>query len=73
MMGYFSSGTEGMDYQERYCQRCVHDTDQGCRVWWLHLVYNDEEDKRLMLDALIPRREGIYNGRCRMFIDKETK
>jgi len=72
-MGYFSSGTEGMDYKHLYCERCVHDMNGDCPVWFLHLAYNGEEDKRLMLDALIPRREGIYNGRCRMFIDKEAK
>lgn len=24
-MGYFSNGCEGMDYQEHYCSRCIHD------------------------------------------------
>lgn len=26
-MGYFSNGTEGMDYYARWCERCVHDRE----------------------------------------------
>jgi len=71
-MGYFSNGTEGRDYQYQYCERCVHDVNEDCPVWFLHLAYDGEEDKRLVLDALIPRK-GIYNGRCRMFVEEEAK
>ncbi len=71
-MGYFSNGTEGEMYQERWCSRCVRDKEEGCPVWIAHLLYsyqlcNSPEDPgKVMLDMLIPR-EGIYNGQCAMF------
>lgn len=41
-MGYFSNGTQGMDYQERYCSRCVH--DGKCAVWFAHMHHNYDYD-----------------------------
>ena len=41
-MGYFSNGSEGMDYEERYCKRCIHygpEEGPGCPIWFAHLVY----------------------------------
>lgn len=40
-MGYFSNGSEGMDYQEHYCSKCIHAAKQDCPVWLLHLLHND--------------------------------
>lgn len=69
-MGYFSNGTEGMDYQEGYCSKCIHDKDENCPVWAAHLVHNYDECNKpeSILHMLIPR-EGIRNLRCTMFIE----
>lgn len=41
-MGYFSNGSEGMDYEARYCERCVHQKpdEGGCAVWLAHMLHN---------------------------------
>ena len=71
-MGYFSNGSEGADYQERYCNHCVHDVNLDCPIWMLHLLWNSEaagdEDKAYVLNRFIPI-DGITNGECTMFID----
>lgn len=67
-MGYFSNGSEGMDYQDRYCSRCVH--CDGCPVWGAHLAFSYKEcnNPDSILHMLIPRRkDGLGNERCRMF------
>lgn len=74
-MAYFSNGTEGMDYQSRYCDHCVHDAKQDCPVWLLHLMYcgqqSNNETVETFLSALIPRtRDGLGNEQCKMFIKK---
>lgn len=75
-MGYFSNGTEGTLYEDRYCARCIHnqDPDNGCPVWGLHFLYNYDqlEDKGLRdaLTWLIPRtKDGTDNEECTMFVD----
>ena len=45
-MGYFSNGSEGMDYQAAWCDRCVHgESDEGlyCPVWAMHLDWNSDQ------------------------------
>ena len=76
-MGYFSNGTEGMAYQEAYCERCVHwpkdPADGGCAVWLAHLMrnYDDCNDKRSVLHVLIPRSEdGLRNEQCKLFHER---
>lgn len=70
-MGYFSNGTEGMDYYEEYCSKCLHDKDESCPVWNAHLLCNYDECNKpeSILHMLIPR-EGIRNLRCTMFIER---
>jgi hypothetical protein len=73
-MAYFSSGTEGMDYEERYCIRCVHsdhheENHPPCQIWMLHQAHNYNEDWRLFLNALIPMN-GAYPGQCTMFVER---
>jgi len=71
-MGYFSNGTEGLAYLERYCFRCLHGQDehnQGepCAVWTCHQVFHGPEE--IILGELIPRTaDGLDNERCRMFL-----
>lgn len=65
-MGYFSNGTEGLDYVEHYCRRCIHWKDlndgrgEGCPIWDMHLLFAYEEcdsgsNAETMLNTLIPR------------------
>jgi hypothetical protein len=72
-VGYFSSGTEGAAYEERYCSRCAHsDWREGkdlgdkdnppCPVWMAHLLFayeecNSESNAKQMLDMLIPQAD----------------
>ena len=69
-MAYFPNGESARDYEERYCDRCVHQKpdDGGCAVMLLHLLRNYEEcDKPdSPLHVLIPRN-GLDNEQCRMF------
>lgn len=76
-MGYFSNGVEGMDYEGKYCARCVHgqDPDFGaaaCPVMECHSLWNYEQGKnevaQSVLSFLIPR-EGVANAQCRMFVE----
>ena len=41
-MGYFSNGSEGAHYEERYCKRCLFGGG-GCAVWSLHMLWNYEQ------------------------------
>lgn len=71
-MAYFSNGSEGMDYQAQYCERCVHDRNQDCPIWLAHLMHNyDENDKPdSILHMLIPRsKDGLSNEQCKLFIE----
>ena len=74
-MGYFSNGTEGMDYEEKYCARCVHDANHDCPVLLIHSLFNYDqlrpgnEKLREAMSALIPRRPDTFNDQCRMFIE----
>ena len=73
-MGYFSNGTEGEIYAERFCERCVH--NEGCAVWTAHMLHNyrDCNDPGSILHILIPRSEdGVGNEQCRMFTAKPTE
>ncbi len=67
-MGYFSNGTEGMDYEGRYCARCVHNGD--CAVWDAHMQHNYKEcnNEESILHILIPRNEKGWNDQCKMFV-----
>lgn len=76
-MAYFSNGTEGLIYQDRYCDKCRHykldkasDT-YGCPVWDIHSLYNGDyhknEDIKNILDILIPRKKHGFADKCNMF------
>ena len=74
-MGYFSNGSEGMDYQAHYCDRCVHDANQDCPIWAAHLDHNYAEcnNESSILHMLIPRsKDKMDNEQCRMFIEVEA-
>lgn len=70
-MGYFSNGSEAMDYEARYCNRCVHQklNAGGCAVWMAHLIANYDEcnNDDSILHMLIPRGKKGGNKKCLMF------
>jgi hypothetical protein len=74
-MGYFSNGCEGMEYEERYCRRCIHygpEEGPGCPIWLAHLLYNYDEanNKESVLHMLIPRTpDGLDNEECKLFVE----
>jgi len=70
-MAYFSNGTEGCMYLDRWCFHCRNWKDrrdgrgEGCPIWDVHLAYNGDQGARGVLDMLIPMSEdGIYPQRC---------
>ncbi len=71
-MGYFSNGTEGMDYEARYCDKCIHQ-EQGCAVWLAHMMHNYDEcnNEKSILHILIPRNKEGWNEKCKMFHAKK--
>jgi hypothetical protein len=72
-MGYFSNGSEGMDYQAKYCDHCYWG-DKPCMVWFAHMEYNYKlcNNEKSILDLLIPRgKNGVHNKKCNMFISKD--
>lgn len=79
-MAYFSNGTEGEQYEEKYCERCIHygDENKGCPIWDAHLFFsyelcNKENDPgKQILDMLIPM-DGVWAGECRMFVEKKAE
>ena len=79
-MGYFSNGTEGMVFTERYCERCVNWRDlgdgrgPGCPVWDAHFLFAYEEcdsgsNAHTILEMLI-RQTGAGENECQMFQEK---
>lgn len=70
-MGYFSNGSEGMDYYEAYCSKCVFDKDQSCPIWNLHLLHNYDECNKdgSFLHKLIPRsKDHLSNEECKFYM-----
>ena len=71
-MGYFSNGTEGEIYQDRYCRRCVHygpEEGPGCPGFGAHLAFNygQSAEVKEIMDSLIPPGAGRGNEQCKMF------
>ena len=82
-MGYFANGTEGLLYEEEWCQRCIHFDDineedelleaKPCAVWEAHLLYSYQEANNpdSVLNMLIPLRDdGLGNEKCQLFRQK---
>ncbi len=82
-MAYFSNGTEGELYRERYCYRCQHFSEDGnrdCPVWEIHWLYaygqNTNPELSSVLSLLIPMVEHISKdgiqyriaGECALFL-----
>lgn len=76
-MGYFSNGTEGMSYEEEFCNRCVNVEISGvCPILDLHMRWNYDQHgdaeidkaKKQALDLFIPRDANGNNEKCRFFV-----
>ncbi len=74
-MGYFSNGSEGMDYEDGVCLHCKHAPTGGsaCAVLMAHSLWNYEalaiggdKTKAMVLEAMIPRL-GLWNDVCTLF------
>lgn len=77
-MGYFSNGSQGMDYESRYCDRCFHQKidDGGCAVWLAHMLKNYDEcnNPDSILHLLIPLSQSrLDNEQCTMFHAAEAQ
>ncbi len=82
-MAYMSNGSEGMDYEARFCQNCVHfgpEEGPGCPILLLHMLWNYDQCqktevgkvKEAALDNFIPRSaDGLDNEQCKMFVPLE--
>lgn len=70
-MGYFSSGGEGLDYQETYCFKCQlwpESETENCPIWSAHQFFNGEDAAEFVLDYFIPKSEdGLHNLECTFF------
>lgn len=80
-MAYFSNGTEGTGYIEKYCHACrnwrVNGTGvKGCPIIDLHHIYNygqdEDETAKAVLTVLIPRSDSGSNKQCAMFLPKPS-
>ncbi len=74
-MGYFSNGTEGMEYQTEYCDKCAHmHPEHGCPCDDAHELWNYEEcnKKDSILHKMIPRNKDARNEKCIFFAEWET-
>ncbi len=71
-MGYFSNGTDGMIYEDKYCGNCAN--QEKCHILVLHHLHNYTKNyvKRMMLDEFIPRNEKGENLECKMFLNGAT-
>ncbi len=80
-MAYFANGTDGMIYEEKYCDHCLHFGDEdgieGCPILLIHDLYNYDQCKprstvektiKEILELLIPTMDS-YPDKCKMFID----
>ena len=85
-MGYFSNGTEGMMYEEEYCDNFVHRLEESeCPILQAHMMWNYEEcnKKDSILHKIIPKitvkgkdKNGVEfevptNGECIYFERKK--
>jgi len=75
-MAYFSNGTEGMMYQEKYCHNCQYWNDAdyerlgyevGCPIWLLHEIHVGDKAWQPTLDTLIPMVPKEINGIRHLF------
>jgi len=81
-MGYFSNGSEGRFYQEKWCFQCAHwpenADDRKCAILTMHQLYNNEQSNKnfngklikRFLEMFIPRDKNGDNEKCLMFVQR---
>lgn len=73
-MGYFSNGSEFMQYEAKYCSRCIHNQNDECPIILSHELYSyelcndNEHPAKMMLDLFIPIKKNGFCDQCTMFI-----
>lgn len=71
-MGYFSNGTEGLAWQEKWCHNCVNFKDrgdgrgEGCPVFDLHYLYNYDQLERAKPPIYLHIRRGNLDSKMDM-------
>lgn len=82
-MAYFPNGTSGHDYEERYCNNCVHspeDLSDICPIWEAHFMWNYDQLKKgktgrvikEVLDMLIPSDKEGFPEECKLFTPRNA-
>ena len=68
-MAYFCNGSDGMNFEDRWCSRCLHYPDNGesCEIIFLHQIYQGDDKCQPLLDTLITQKD----RECKMFISKK--
>ncbi len=84
-MGYFANGSEGMQYQVKWCDRCINwrETEEGSENWGcpiidLHMEWNYEQQgkgrpeiiKKYALHNFIEQNKDTFCDKCKMFFEK---
>ena len=75
-MAYFSNGTDGMQYEAKYCDKCVHmSAGHGCPCWDAHMFWNYEEcnKKDSILHKMIPQADSGFAAECIFFREGSVK
>ncbi len=72
LVGYFSNGSHGAEYERRVCGTCAHhDPEEACAIWAAHLCFQgDGKGVAAVLDTLIPRERDGENAKCAMWIER---
>jgi hypothetical protein len=70
-----SNGSEGLVFQHRYCNRCIHDKavreepprwESGCQVWASALMFKTDEPE-YPPELVYANEEDVFSGRCTKF------
>ncbi len=75
-IGYFANGEEGRAFQNEFCHNCIHDIEENCPLFAVHLVYNyEQQDKgnemtKNALEMLVERTDKWPGNKCLMFVQK---
>lgn len=75
-MAYFANGTEAMMYEDKYCDKCVHNhPDYGCPCLIAHMLWNYDECNNAdsILHKMIPVRKDAFADRCTFFVPLDGK
>ena len=70
-MAFFERNIDRVRYENQICRDCIHfGREESCSILGIHLLYNDEPEKREVLDMLIPMKNN-YPSLCSLYHSKE--